>query len=81
VLREVEKPSFTCTPILSVNQEVFSSTTLEIAKFISEYYVCSMGEALGLFTPLKQLESNKPFKSELTPKPLSRTAKRLLNLS
>lgn len=67
MLREVEKPSFTCTPILNVNQEVFSSTTLEIAKFISEYYVCSMGEALGLFTPLKQLESNKPLKSELTP--------------
>jgi primosomal protein N' (replication factor Y) len=52
ILKEVEEPSFTCESIQSKKEKSFSSLTLELAKFIAEYYVCSLGEALALFTPL-----------------------------
>lgn len=65
VLKEVTKPDFICEEILHVSQKSFSSKTLNIAKFISEYYVCSLGEALGLFTPLNELQSKDITKLEL----------------
>ncbi|MBE0490736.1 MAG: primosomal protein N' [Sulfurospirillum sp.] len=52
VLSLVDKPSFTCEQICANEGKSFLHVSLEIASFISEYYVCSLGEALGLFTPL-----------------------------
>ncbi|WP_458699640.1 primosomal protein N' [Sulfurospirillum sp. 1307] len=54
VLEEVEKPSFTCSDILAFKDEFFDETTLGLAKFVSEYYVCSLGDALGLFKPFRK---------------------------
>ncbi|MDD3463255.1 MAG: primosomal protein N' [Sulfurospirillaceae bacterium] len=67
VLKEVEKPSFTCEDILSVFDETYDKTTLELARFIAEYYVCSLGEALALFTTLPSyvLAKNPDFKIDI----------------
>ncbi|MBL0707717.1 MAG: primosomal protein N', partial [Sulfurimonas sp.] len=46
-----EKPEFKTNEILSDNGFFFSLKQMELAKFISTYYVCSLGEALGPMTP------------------------------
>ena len=51
VLECVEKPSFACEEILLTCKTFYTLKTLELARFIAEYYVCSLGEALALFTP------------------------------
>ncbi len=53
VIKEVEKPSFK-TMRLQPTSYYYSSSQLEIARFISTYYFCSIGEALGLFVPHKE---------------------------
>lgn len=54
VIAEVEKPSFTCEAISFTCKTFYPSKTLELARFIAEYYVCSLGEALALFVPYSQ---------------------------
>ncbi len=54
IISKTQKPDFECTDILSVKDEFFSEETLSIAKFISEYYVCSLGDALNLFVPISK---------------------------
>ncbi len=54
VLSKTEKPDFTCNEILCVKDEFFCEDTLSISKFISEYYVCSLGDALNLFVPMQK---------------------------
>ena len=51
VIAEVEKPSFSCELISSTCKAFYPVKTLELARFIAEYYVCSLGEALSLFVP------------------------------
>ncbi len=51
VINEVEKPSFKCVEISEISNNIFDERMIQIAKFISSYYVCSLGEALGLFSP------------------------------
>lgn len=54
VIAEVEKPSFACELISSMCKAFYPVKTLELARFIAEYYVCSLGEALSLFVPYQQ---------------------------
>jgi len=54
VISKTIKPEFTCSEIVSVKDEFFDETTFGLAKFISEYYVCSLGDALNLFVPLRK---------------------------
>ena len=54
VIAEVEKPSFACELISSTGKAFYPVKTLELARFIAEYYVCSLGEALSLFVPYQQ---------------------------
>ncbi|MDD3342974.1 MAG: primosomal protein N' [Sulfurospirillaceae bacterium] len=51
ILEHVSKPVFACERILAQCEGFFSKETLDIARFIAEYYVCSLGEALNLFIP------------------------------
>mgnify|MGYP002266754085 CR=1 FL=1 len=53
VTAEVEQPEFETAEITSVSNKCYSSEQMEIAKFISEYYFSSFGEALSLFIPFK----------------------------
>ncbi|MCT7462383.1 primosomal protein N' [Aliarcobacter cryaerophilus] len=49
VIKKVDKPDFKCSTILSIKDEFYSDFMLEIADFVSKYYICSMGFALSLF--------------------------------
>lgn len=51
VIACVEKPSFECASISFICKTFYPPKTLELARFIAEYYVCSLGEALALFVP------------------------------
>ncbi len=51
VYEEVEKPNFKTVEIQSLSDRYYSATQIEIAKFISEYYFSSFGEAVSLFIP------------------------------
>ena len=57
VLDSVEEPSFACESIAQILPESFTQTYLEIFHFISQYYLCSLGEAAGLFTPVVTTEA------------------------
>lgn len=59
VLKEVEKPEFKCVKIQNVTSFFYDEKMFEISKFISQYYVCSLGEALGLFTPFDLSKENE----------------------
>jgi primosomal protein N' (replication factor Y) len=43
-----KKPDFTTHEILEVSDLYYSAKQLSLAQFISSYYICSLGEALGL---------------------------------
>lgn len=53
VVKECEEPTFECQEIVEVTPFYLSLTYLDIARFIAEYYFCSIGEALGLFVPFR----------------------------
>ena len=49
VIKEVEKPTFKCTNISEITNNFFDEKMLLIATFVSQYYVCSLGEALSVY--------------------------------
>ncbi|MDP2892904.1 MAG: primosomal protein N', partial [Sulfurimonas sp.] len=51
IISTCEKPPFECLEILEVLNFFYSTKQLELAKFISAYYFCSLGEAIGLMVP------------------------------
>lgn len=51
IVSECKKPDFKTSEIISKSDFFYSKKQLELAKFISTYYVCSFGEALGVMTP------------------------------
>jgi len=64
VVKKVEEPSFKCSDIKVITEFFYDTKMLEIAKFISQYYVCSFGEALSIFIPFKKEYENKNIKEE-----------------
>lgn len=51
IIKEQEKPDFECQEALKV-ESCFNKMQMELATFISNYYCCNIGIALGVFTPL-----------------------------
>ena len=63
VVKEVEKPDFKCKDISAKSTLYLDKNMLEVAKFVSTYYVCSLGHALSLFTAYerdKEFEKKEP---------------------
>ncbi|MFK5882452.1 MAG: primosomal protein N' [Sulfurospirillum sp.] len=54
IISKTSKPDFKCEEIFGVKDEYFTLSTLANAKFISDYYVCSLGDALSLFIPSRK---------------------------
>ena len=48
VLEKTQKPEFDTLEVLDVLDEYYSNKQLELAQFISSYYICSLGDALGI---------------------------------
>lgn len=51
IVSEVKKPDFETAEIVSISDKCYTKEQMEIAKFISEYYFSSFGEAISLFLP------------------------------
>ncbi|WP_419774854.1 primosomal protein N' [Halarcobacter sp.] len=64
VVKKVEEPEFKCSDIKVITEFFYDNKMLEIAKFISQYYVCSFGEALSIFIPFNKEYENKNIKEE-----------------
>lgn len=54
IITEVAKPEFKCEEIIEILPSYYSPKQYKMAKFISEYYFSSLGEALNLFTPFSK---------------------------
>ena len=59
VISTCEKPEFKTNEILEVSDFFYSSKQMDLAKFISTYYVCSLGDAFGLFVPFSSSIDSK----------------------
>lgn len=72
VVASVEKPDFETTEIVTISEKYYSIEQMEVAKFISEYYFSSFGEAVSLFMPYTRhpgLVSGSPQDSQIVLKP------------
>lgn len=82
IIKIVEKPDFKCTDISEITNEFYDEKMLEIASFISTYYVCSLGEALSIYNPfdknIKQLLNEEKFDSKIVLSSLQEKAKEFL---
>ncbi|MDF1876593.1 primosomal protein N' [Sulfurimonas sp. SAG-AH-194-L11] len=58
LISESEKPSFETNEILEVCASAYSSLQMQLAKFISFYYVCSLGDAFSLMMPFTSQDIN-----------------------
>ena len=69
VIKKVEKPSFKCVSISELTSQFYDKNMLEVSSFISQYYVCSFGESLGLYSAfekeIKNIEKNVLFDSKI----------------
>jgi primosomal protein N' (replication factor Y) len=54
IVQEVDQPEFETAEINSISDKYFTPSQMEIAKFISEYYFSSFGEAVSLFLPFSK---------------------------
>ena len=61
VVKKVEKPHFKCKDIENITEYFYSPQILETAQFISKYYVCSLGEALSIYTPFHNIEKTEDY--------------------
>ena len=48
IIKEVEEPTFKCSDINEITNEFYDEKMLQISSFVSQYYVCSLGEAFTL---------------------------------
>ncbi|MDY0192139.1 MAG: primosomal protein N' [Aliarcobacter butzleri] len=82
IIKIVEKPDFKCTDISEITSEFYDEKMLEIASFISTYYVCSLGEAISIYNPfdktIKQLLNEEKFDSKIVLSSLQEKAKEFL---
>ncbi|MGJ0310458.1 primosomal protein N' [Aliarcobacter cryaerophilus] len=83
VIKKVDKPDFKCSTILSIKDEFYSDFMLQIADFISKYYICSMGFALSLFQTFNKNivyeNFNIEYKKEITLSSFQEEAKSFLD--
>ncbi|MDK2090478.1 primosomal protein N' [Aliarcobacter butzleri] len=82
IVKIVEKPDFKCTDISEITNEFYDEKMLEIASFISTYYVCSLGEALSIYNPfhrnINQIIDEEKFDSKIVLSSLQEKAKEFL---
>ena len=83
VIKKVDKPDFKCSTILSIKDEFYTDFMLEIADFVSKYYICSMGFALSLFQAFNKNivyeNSSIEYKKEITLSSFQQEAKDFLD--
>jgi primosomal protein N' (replication factor Y) len=66
VLENTDKPDFETNEILEVTDEFFSLKQIELARFISTYYICSLGDAISIMIPYKDYEQKQTLSTTTT---------------
>jgi primosomal protein N' (replication factor Y) (superfamily II helicase) len=66
IIKEVEKPAFNCIDVKEITEYFYSEQMLISANFISQYYVCSIGEALSIYTPFYDIEKQNNSESHIS---------------
>ena len=59
VLSKTSQPSFETNEILEVSSSVYSQKQMELAKFISLYYLCALGDAYSLLSPFEKTQNDE----------------------
>ncbi len=65
VMLTCSKPTFATNEILEVSEFSFSLKQMELARFISSYYICSLGDAFALMVPQAGTKVPVPMASSL----------------
>ena len=58
ILTQCEKPDFETQDIISVSELYYSKKQMALAKFISTYYICSLGDAFGIMVAYSNYPSS-----------------------
>ncbi|MFT5836263.1 MAG: primosomal protein N' (replication factor Y) [Sulfurimonas sp.] len=58
IISSRSEPEFKTLEVLQISEFIYSCKQIQLAKFISTYYVCSLGEALGVMTPFSCLHTD-----------------------
>lgn len=70
IVKIVEKPEFKCVTIDEITNEYYDKKMLEVSHFVSQYYVCSVGEALSVYHPfskdIKKLDEKQTFDCQIS---------------
>lgn len=53
VIAKSEKPDFDTSEILEISDSIYLDKQLQLARFISSYYICSLGDALSIMMPFE----------------------------
>lgn len=75
VISTCQKPDFKTNEILELCDSSYSQKQLQLALFISSYYFCSIGEALGLMLPYINKEDADSFIDESINKKIALSSK------
>ena len=67
VIEKLPKPSFECLEIQDKTALHLPPKNYSVAKFMSEYYICSLGEVLGIFHFFTTTKSPQPLTIESPP--------------
>ena len=59
VIQKVQKQDFRCNAIDEILEQHYDTQMIECAKFIAQYYVCSLGEALSIYIPFENIQVNQ----------------------
>ena len=65
VIKEVKEPTFKCTLISDICNFNYDEKMISTSKFISQYYVSSLGEALSLYSPFNKEYKNNTKHEEI----------------
>ena len=71
VISTCQEPNFKTNEIVAIGESYFSKEQIELAFFISSYYICSLGDAFALMVPfLAQVKTWVPmeFNDSLQPR-------------
>lgn len=56
IVKKCEKPTFKTSPIKEIKDKYYSKEQMELARFVSSYYVCELAIGLSLFEPFCDAE-------------------------
>lgn len=59
IVKKCEKPTFKTSPVKEQTQEFYSKEQMELARFVSSYYVCEFAIALSLFEPFRDIKTER----------------------